>query len=269
MTTWRRASSPSDTVARPSSSATVSCTTLRSAADIGSSAAGLPRSVDLDRDRPGELGERLPPALPVPADVDVQAGPLTVGRVLHRRPGQLFERGRAWRPSGRRADRARRRRCRGRCLRRRYDRFERSRRPPARRATPGRIRRQLLPARRDSRRCPYRSAPHRWFPARAAKPVVVNGIASAIEVSVSGSTASNRHRRPRPPSRSARARPPRRLSCRRPWTGRTRTSSGRRRPSGRPAAGGRGSHPSPRRLHRDLPDGGAGACPPASRATAA
>ena len=53
MITRRRGSSPSDSVTTPSISAAVSCTTLRSAADIGSSAWARPLSSDLLHERSG------------------------------------------------------------------------------------------------------------------------------------------------------------------------------------------------------------------------
>ena len=92
ITTRRRGSSPSELVATPSISATVSCTTFRSGGLIGSSATldlGLP---NLFGHLPGESGERLATAFPVAADVDPQTGAATAQPVLHDRAHQLLDR---------------------------------------------------------------------------------------------------------------------------------------------------------------------------------
>ena len=70
----------------------MSCTTLRSGGFIGSSARSRFVVANLLGDLAGEGGQRLPPALPVPADVDPEASAATTEAVLHHRAHELLDR---------------------------------------------------------------------------------------------------------------------------------------------------------------------------------
>ena len=98
----RRGSSPSDRVRTPSMALAVSCTTLRSAGFIGSSAFWLPGGQHVGGHLLGEALEGLAAPLAVAGDVDADAPFLDAAApALHRGAGELLDQAAASGPSGR------------------------------------------------------------------------------------------------------------------------------------------------------------------------